>query len=301
MARSAAYVFCRYQILDQNEKPLSGREELALFEEIKGKPIAYRVREPKPQDFDTYLMKPREKKISSYIVHTWEVAQEIKFREATKYDKRRDETRDETVETDEIRHTKFVGIPSLGVFAVEDSVSERSLGAKSAVGRFGQIIEFLKKDFESRVTFAGTPQDAQRALDTWTLDQFTFTVRPFNPTPKKLGEQLHEFMVSDGVGSLRAVALPDSAHDMRDSHKGIISEAKGLSDAGYGQYGATGTTPDGLRASISKPKFELDKVKNIKHQTQNRTLKIYIEHEDSLDEEEAAIVKALVDLYGPKA
>lgn len=299
MARSAAFVFCRYQILDENEKPLSSREEFELFEELKGKAIAYRVREPSPDDFDTYLMKPREKKISSYNVHTWEIAQDIKFREATKYDKRKDETKDEVVETDEIRHTKFLSIPSLGVLAVDDTISERSLGAKSSVGRFGQIIEFLKKDYDVRVTFAGTPQDAQRALDTWTLDQFTFTVRPFNPTPTKMGEQLHEFMVADKVGTLRAVALPDDTHDMRDSHKGIISEAKGLSDAGYGQYGATGVTPDGLRASISKPKFELDKQKNINHQTQNRTLKIYIERAETLEEEEKAIVKALIELYGP--
>jgi len=54
-----------------------------------------------------------------------------------------------------------------------------------------------------------------------------------------------------------------------------------------------------MHASISKPKFELDKEKNIKRQTQNRTLKIYIEHGETLEEEEKAIVKALVELYGP--
>jgi hypothetical protein len=187
MARPAPYVFCRYQVLDEDEKPLSAREEFELFEDVKGKAIAYRVRQPKSEDFDTYLMKPREKRISSYTVHTWEVSQDIRFREVTMYDKRRDETKDEIVETNEIRHTKFLGIPSLGVFAVEDTISERSLGARSAVGRFRQIIETSKKDFDVRVAFAGTPQDAQRALETWTLDQFTFTVRPFNPTPKKVG------------------------------------------------------------------------------------------------------------------
>ena len=300
MARAAAYVFCRYQILNQNEKPLSAREEFEMFEEVIGRPIAYRVRDPQPDDYDTFLMKAREKRILSYTVHTWEIGQDIKFREATKYDKKKDETKNEVVETDEIRSTKFLGIPNLGVFAVEDTVSERSLGARSAVGRFTSVIETLKKDFDVRVTFAGTPQDAQRALDTWTLDQFTFTVRPFNPTPKKLGEQLHDFMVADKMGSLRAVALPDDAHDMRDSHKGLISEVKGLSDAGYGQYGAAGKTPDGLRASISKPKFELDKTKNMEHQAENRTLKIYIERGETLNQEEAAIVKALLDLYGPE-
>jgi hypothetical protein len=197
MARAAAYLFCRYQILDQNEKPISAREEFEVFEEVTGQPIAYRVREPKPEDYDTHLMKARDKRISSYAVHTWEIAQDIKSRNATRYDKRKDETKDEIVPTDEIRHTKFVGIPNLGVFAVHDNLSERSLGARSAVGRFGAIIETLKKGFEVRVTYAGTPQDAQRALSTWNLDQFSFTVRPFNPTPRKLGEQLHDLIVAD--------------------------------------------------------------------------------------------------------
>jgi hypothetical protein len=51
MARSAAYLFCRHQILDSHEQPLSAREELDLFEEITGQTIAYRNREPKPDDF----------------------------------------------------------------------------------------------------------------------------------------------------------------------------------------------------------------------------------------------------------
>lgn len=230
-------------------------------------------------------------------MHTWEVAQNIKFRGRTRYQKDKDETVDDVVEADEIRHTKFLAVPSLKVFAVDDHISDRSLGARSAVSRFVAIIETLTKN-EVTVSFAGTPQDAQRALDTWTLDQFSFTVRPFNPTPTKLGDKIHELLIADHVGSLRAVAISTDAKDMKDSHKGIIAEAKGLSDAGYGQYGASGKTPSGLQASLSKPKFEMDKEKNKQHQAQNRTLKIYIEDGKTLDEEEAAIVRALVDLYG---
>jgi hypothetical protein len=268
-----------------------------MLQDVRGQPIAYRVRDPKKDDFDTYILKPRKKKITRHDVHTWEVAQDIRFRERTRYDKTKDEISDDLVETDEIRHTKFIALPSLGVFAVDDSISERSLGARSAVGRFTAIIETHFDDWDVRVNFAGTPQDAQRALETWELDQFSFTVRPFNPTPSKLGEKVHELLIADRVGSLRAVAFPDESKEMRDSYHGIIAEAKGLSDAGYGQYGASGTTPDGLRASLSKPKFEKDKKKNIERQAQNRTLKVYIQRGETLEEEEKAIVKALVELY----
>jgi hypothetical protein len=72
----------------------------------------------------------------------------------------------------------------------------------------------------------------------------------------------------------------------------------GLADAGYGQYGARGTTPNGLKATLSKPKFTLDREENLKSQRENRTLKVYIERTDAADEEDEAVVKALVELYG---
>jgi hypothetical protein len=251
MGRPTSYLFCRYLILD-DEDPITPDEEWEMLQEIKGQVIAYRVREPKPDDLDTFLMKPRRKQIAGYTVHTWAVAQDVKFRERTRYDKRTDEVTDDTVETEEIRHTKFIAIPRLQVFAVDDSLSERTLGAKSAVSRFTTIVEQLVPDSDVRVNFAGTSEDAQKALETWKLDQFSFTVRPFNPTPRKPGDSMHELMVEDQIGTLRAIATPLEGEDMRDSHKGLISEAKGLTDAGYGQYGATGTTPDGLKASLRR-------------------------------------------------
>lgn len=297
MAKKTSYLFCRYQIL-VDESPLSASEELSLLVSVLGRPIAYRVREPDPDDFDTYLMKPRSKSMHGYSVHTWEVAQDIKFRERSRYDRTNDDVQNEIVPTDEIRHTKFVAVPLLRVVAVDDSLSERSLGARSAVGRFRGILESHRDDIDVTVSFAGTPQDAQRALETWSLDQFSFTVRPFNPTPRKPGDVMDELMQNDGVGILRAIAKPAGEQDMRDSHAGLIAEARGLTDAGYGQYGATGTTPDGLRASISQPKFSTEKKKNLETAAQNRTLKVYIERSDTAEEEESAVVKALIDLYG---
>ncbi len=297
MARTNSYLFCRYQIAVEGT-PLTPAGEWEILEEVRGRPIAYRKRDPVPDDCDTYLLKPRNKLIRSYTVYTWEVAQDLKYRERSRYIKDSDEIVDEFVETDEMRHTNFVAIPRLGVIAVGDSVSERSLGAKSAVSRFSAIIGTLVDGGDVRINFAGTPQDTQRALDTWSLDEFSFTVRPFNPHPQKLGEKLHELIQSDNIGSVRAVALPAEGKQMRDSHQGLISEAKGLSEAGYGQYGATGTTPDGLHAKLAKPKFSFDKQKNAQAQAQNRTLKVYIDRGSSIEEEESAIVKALIDLYG---
>ena len=255
-------------------------------------------REPNPDDFDTFLMRPRRRQYAGYAVHTWVVARDIRVRERSRRDKRADEVVNDMVATEEIKHAKFVALPRLGVFAVDDTISDRALGAKSAVSRFIAIVQQNVADSEVQVNFAGTPDDAQRALDTWTLDQFSFTVRPFNPTPRKMGEQIHELMIPDKVGKLSAIATPLEGEEMKDSHHGLIAEAKGLTEAGYGQYGATGTTPDGLRASLSKPKFTMDKEKNKRAQAQNRTLKVYIPKGNNAEEDEVAIIRALLDLYG---
>jgi hypothetical protein len=174
MGRPTSYLFCRYLIKD-DEDPITPDEEWEMLQDIKGQLIAYRVRDPKPDDSDTFLMTPRRKQIAGYTVHTWAVAQDVRYRQRTRYDKRTDEATEDMVETEEIRRTKFIAIPLLGVFAVDDSFSERTLGAKSACSKFAAIIEQLVPDSEVQVNFAGTADDAQKALDTWKLDQFTFT------------------------------------------------------------------------------------------------------------------------------
>lgn len=45
----------------------------------------------------------------------------------------------------------------------------------------------------------------------------------------------------------------------------------------------------------------MDKEKNKTAQAKNRTLKVYIPKGETVDEEESAIVKALLDLYGGTA
>ncbi len=130
------------------------------------------------------------------------------------------------------------------------------------------------------------------------MDRFTFTARPFNPTVRKPGDVLHDLLAADHAGLINAVITPDPSHQMRDSKEGIIAEATDLSDANYGQIGATGTTPGGLKASLSKPKFDLDKTKNAKHQAENRALKVYIEGKAGDDDEEAGVVNALLELHG---
>jgi len=297
MSRPTPYLFCRYEITDDGD-PITPDEEFEILKAVKNQPIPYFKRDPEPNDADTYLIKPRKKEILSQRIHTWEIAKDIKHRTRTVYDRATDETKEEFVDANEIQHTKFIGIPKIKVFAVDDRSIDTSLGAHTAVSRFEAIISKLVDDHEARVFFTGMQGDAQRALSKWRLDKFSFTIRPFNPTPKKLGQKMHEIMIADHIGKLTAHATPAPGQEMRSRKNGLLAEVKGLADEGYGQYGATGTTEDGLKAEITKPPFDLNKKKNLENQHKNRTIKVFVEKLATALEEEQAIVRALLDLYG---
>lgn len=296
MSRDVPYLLCRYVIADEDGNALSADEQLALLKRLRARRIAYRNRDPGPDDEDTYIMKPRRTDIARRRVHTWEIARDLHHRELTKYDRESDDTYDEIVATEEIRRARFLALPTRNVLAIQARSSERQFGADQALARFTAVVEKLS-DCTVDYEVAGTPQDVERALETWTLERFTFTVRPFNPSTSKPGELLHEILVADHAGRMNAVVHADHSHEMRDSHAGIISEVKGLSDKGYGQYGASGRTPHGLRGSITKPKFDLDRDTNLERQRENRVLKVYIPPSTSQDEADAAVVKALIDIY----
>lgn len=199
MPRAIPFAFCRYEfaIADQ---PLTGREQLERLRRIRGSMVAYRKLDPTLDDERNFVMRPKDTRVAGHLVLIWEVAEQKTIRERTRYDKDRDEIWEEAIETDEIAHTKFVAVPELGVLAVDDRLSDRTLGARPAVFRLKTIFEKLVADSDARITFAGSPQELQRALDTWTLDKFSFAVRLFNPHPSGLGHELHDLMVRDNIG-----------------------------------------------------------------------------------------------------
>lgn len=278
------------------EAGLSSAEQFEELQGVKGRSIAYRKRDAGPDDATTFLIRPRQSKIDGYDVITWMIADQLTARIKTRYLQHLDDTTEEIDAADEIRATRFIAVPLLGALAIDDRAGDRYLGARSAAGRFKSLMAQVCH-VDASIIFAGTAHDVDKALSTWALDHFSFTVRPANPHPPKLGEKLEELLKPDQVGRFRGVAMPFNNAKMTVSDSGLIAEAKGLSDAGYGQYGASGVTPNGLSASLSSPKFDMVKENNIRRQAENRVLKIHVEQADSLEAETKQVVKALADMY----
>lgn len=289
------YAFCRYTIRADGQE-LSPREQKALLTDLRGVMFAYRVREPTTDDMDTFLAMPRSRTINGRIALSWRVSQHLSHRRKVSYDRTSDQMTSAIETTDEERYTTFIAIPELGVAAINDRVGDHALGAKAGIARFETCLRFSKRA-EASVDLGGSTSDVLRALESWELERFTFTVKPFNPHPGDLGRKLHQMFEAEGVGSLRGVATPQPNGKMVAADGGVISEAVGLAEAGYGQFGLTGRTPEGLEATLEKPAFSQDTKSNKKRQAKPRSFRVYVPGNEADKDHEEEVVKALLSFY----
>jgi hypothetical protein len=296
MARAVPYLFCRY-VFTMRKKALSAEEQLSLLQELKGVAVVYRKRDPGPDDADTFAMKPVKFVTSGRTALTWCVGYYVKQRVEVEYDQKADDIVETMVDTDGIKFTRFIAVPSLGVMAVRDQVGDTHLGGIAGISRLKAVVR-SRKGVKIVIDPAATAQDVEAAIANWSLEQFSFSVRPFNPTPKRLGAQLDKLMNENKIKQLRGVALPEKGEYMRGADDGFLEEAVGLSNEGYGQVSVKGITPDGLKAVIAKPHFSQDKEENKKRQARPRSLKVYVDAAVNEDKEARAVVKALLAFYG---
>lgn len=296
MARQIPLLFCRYQLTVNDEALVSAQDQFEILENLQGKMFAHRKADPTPDERDTFLLLPRKKQVETETLLTWEVGKHISQREKDSYDQANEQIVRTIEETDELDHTKFFALPRHGVMAIDDRISKAGLGGKQAASRFKTIFAGIRGG-KARIELAGRNADLQRAIDTWDLTNFSFTVRPFNPTVRKPGQMMHEMMEREDIAKIRGEALPTMGGSMHAADEGFISETTGLANAGYGQVGASGVTPEGRRATYSKPKFDDQKDKNLQRQSEPRMLKVYIDEQGTIEQEETEVVRALLEFY----
>ena len=297
MARSVAYVMCRYEMTIQ-ERPLSAQEQFQVLQQIRGTLVAHRKADPGPDDADTLVIRPKKLALGGRDVLTWDVGQQLTGRSEAFYDADTDEVHRRWSGGDAIRYASFVAIPSLGALAVNDRTGEIHLGSAAGISRMKTVFRGIVEGGDIAITQAASHADARRAVETWTLDRFDFAVRPFNPHPRDPGRTLSEIMARDNIGSLQGRAVPAPGVEMRKNEGGYIGEAVGLADAGYGQYGMRGRTPEGREVALKKPKFDLNKARNETIQASPQQLRVFLEPCDDETDEFLGAAAALIEFYG---
>jgi len=105
-------------------------------------------------------------------------------------------------------------------------------------------------------------------------------------------------MIKNNVFQLSGTARPSGGKEIEAPQKGIIGEAIGLADHGYGQVALKAVTKKGREAVIGKPHFSPEKEKNKKRQAAPRLIKVYVGRSRSNRKHIEEVVKALVEFYG---
>lgn len=295
MSDRVSLILCRYQF-DEDGNPTAWREQFRVFDQLKdARPIAYRKSDPGPDEYDTYLMLPKQKEIFGYYCITLDVVKDVRFRQIVKADRINQTLSAEFVGTEEVVKTHVVIVPELGALAVEDGSGDGSLSGQSGASRLQAIVQATKK-YTMKISPAGTPQDLARAISTWSLDEFSFQARPFNPHPANPGEMLSEMLAKDEIGEFRGVAVPRDGRHIHPKANGIVKEAIGLAEHGYATYGARGETPSGAEAVVKKQPFSYDRDKNLERLRGPQQLRIYINAEKEEDRELKS-VKVIAEFF----
>ena len=288
-----AFLFCRYTIYKDDEE-LGATAQFTALSELQGTLAPHRQKADE-RKLDTLIMRPRRIKVGGKDVMTWSVGHILDVRIIAKYDKAKDRLEIEEVNDGSVRYSDFVAVPSLGVLAVDDRSGELHLGGKQALNRFRSVIRMLD-GADASIEFEVSAAEARKALKTWTLTKFKFTIQPNNPRPVgRLAQELSDQMKLDGIGRVDGQARPAEGQRMHMSNSGYIAPRADLVEAGYGQMAITGVTEDGLQAEIKKPPFSPDLAKNEQTQAKPRELRVSVD-DDGLSEEDVlkTAAKALI-------
>jgi hypothetical protein len=163
------------------------------------------------------------------------------------------------------------------VLAVDDRHDAERMGGSPAAHRFRSIFRQLD-GAGATVWPAAEYSDIQKALNTWKITSFGFTIRPFNPhPPSKLAKELGEALKKRGVAKEKGEWLAERDGGIKSDQemKAIVE----LSEAGYGQLAIQGNSK-GYSAQIKKSQFFDDKDRNVRSMNRPREMRVSVDISD---------------------
>lgn len=296
--RPAAYSFVRYIIFDEADERVPADKHGRLVKKVAEQPVPHRKRDPKPADFDTLIFRAKTKTLCDEPVVLFDVGKHITSR--VEHRLKDGDLNLVSVAADDMQWTRVAMVPRLGIAGIRDGSSD-SLSAQSAASRIQSIFrQTIEYDFSHEQT--GKPEDVRRAIERLGLTDFAFTVVPFNPHPRNPGAKLDELMKASKIGRLKAEATPKASGLMEASSDGLISEAMGLAESGYGQLGFKGVVKSsGSRVSYRKPKLEDTREKNLARRQEPSEMRASIPRNDAKRSEDEHVVMTILEMFDDEA
>lgn len=288
------YLLYNYSIM-KNGELVSMFEQLRLIDRMIGVEVAYRKRKPTRNDFDTCIITPVSYDVdidehTKVKVLSVGVARHVTVRDALKWDRESDVVLSVQRVTDEDILGYILLIPEYGKLAVADRTGDSYLGAQSTLGRFKSVIQ-SNKEYSVGYNIASSRDELKNAIKAWSLSEFTFSARPFNPSVTRQGQKVHEMLQANNA-KMRGAIKPNKGDRLAyDDKGGLMWEIVGLAERGYAEYGAKGMTSDGQSVQISKASPTSGKLPFIK---------IFLSGLTTAQEVGRFLARALLDIHGTK-
>lgn len=285
------YVFYSYSLShEQTDEEVHPSKHYGILKSAHRVEIAYRVQDPSEADKDTMLVVLKSRAIQSGQVLSFYISKRISERKVSVYHKRADEFVEDFEKTADYSRALVVMIPRLQKMAIQDQGGEHKIPASSAISRLSKIVA-IASEYQYRLyyEFAASTEDVRRAFKAWSMEEISFSARPFNPHPSTPGDTLSDLMSDNNSTASGKI----KARDVKLEHatSGLIAEVLGLSAKGYAEIGGRGTTDRGFHAHI---------VKGMPFTDVNRPMKIRVmfPERDKPEKHIDDIVDAMEQLYG---
>ena len=295
MSRRINYLFCRYS-LDGPDGLMDEAGEFSFLSEHQGGEYGHgREREGVyPQVLCT---DPKIGSLRGRRIHTFSVGYKLGIRVRQEYDSHARSVK-RSVDTD--AHTKFgqfLTVPSLQVMAIRDRANDDSLSAMTAQAALRSFIRGASNEEVYLNIIHARNDDVDYALEHWNISEYSYTVRPLNPTGGDLAKLRTQMYQNENIGQESGVVKAATSEGLRIG-TGTIGQTHDLAHSGYGQIGLKGTTETGNVASIPKLPFSQDKKVNLKKQDNApRYIRVSFTADDPRDDISLDVASALVRFY----
>lgn len=295
MARPINYLFCNYEF-EIDDEILDETAEFNLISENQGGEFCH-GREKNGFQPQILCTDPVRRDLDEETAHSFEIGYKPGIRTLQEYDST---SRKKISRIEQDNHTKFghvVTIPSLRAMAIRDSSSEDTIGAHQTIGRLKSLVRgFSGGNGQINLTYANE-EDVAHALQTWDINEYSYTARPLNPTGGALAKLRTEMYRVENVYQENGKVKAAPGESLRVAN-GTLGQTQELYEGGFAQVGFKGETEDGHFASIPKLNFYQDKVKNLRvREARSRYIRVSFNRDDEADDKTLDVAQALLRFY----